>query len=41
VLFVRGGRGVGVGGFKLCMAGLAIVDIAEEIEVVVKEVCDG
>lgn len=36
---VRGSRGVGVGGFELCVAGLAIVDVAEEIEVMVKEVC--
>lgn len=39
MLFVRGSRGVGVGGFELCVAGLAIVNVAEEIEVMVKEVC--
>lgn len=39
VLFIGGSRGVGVGGFELCVAGLAIVDVAEEIEVMVQEVC--
>ena len=39
MLVVRGSRGVGVGGFELGVAGLAIVDVAEEIEIMIKEVC--
>jgi hypothetical protein len=38
VFFVRCGWGVGVGGFELGVAGLAVVDVAEKVKVVVEEV---
>jgi hypothetical protein len=38
VLFFRGCGGIGVGGFELGVASLAVVDVAEEVEVVVEEV---
>ena len=39
VFFSWCGRRVGVGGLELVVAGLAVVDVAEEVEVVVEEVC--
>ena len=39
VFVVGGSGGLGVRGFELSMAGLAVVDVTEEIEVVVEEVC--
>jgi hypothetical protein len=39
VLFFRGCGRIGVCGFKLGVAGLAVVDVAEEVEVVVQEIC--
>lgn len=38
MLFVWRCGGIGVGGFELGVAGLAVVDVAEEVEVVVEEV---
>jgi hypothetical protein len=39
VLFFRGCGRIGVCGFELGVAGLAVVDVAEEVEVVVQEIC--
>lgn len=39
MLFFRGCGRIGVCGFKLGVAGLAVVDVAEEVEVVVQEIC--